>query len=343
MEFGIFTEFHVREGKTQNDAYMEHLDEAVMAEKMGFDSVWLAEYHFAPERSLLSSPLLIGTAIASRTERIRIGGAVFVVPLIHPLNMAEQAAILDHISQGRFEFGIGRSALTMFYRGFNMEYAETRDRFFEGLEVVLKAWNNETFSHHGQYWHFDDVTIVPKPYQKPHPPIRIGTLSADTFPLLGSMGYNISFFAGAPIPQLKEQLTEYRKAWKEAGHPGEPDANMRLAVYVAETTEKAHSEPEASVKHQQDYDYRVTSRYSLTEDRAERSRASATMPYSELLKAGRYMYGTPEYVTERIQEFKEELGISGMILEFNTGGQIPYERVLGSMKMFTEKVMPNFR
>ena len=343
MDFGMFTEFHVRDGKTQHDAFLEHLDEVVMAEKMGLDSVWMAEYHFAPERSLLSSPLTIGTAIASRTERIRIGGAVIVVPLIHPLRLAEEAAILDHISNGRLEFGIGRSALTMFYRGFNMDYAETRDRFFEGLDVVVKAWTNETFSHHGQYWDFDDVTLVPKPYQKPHPPIRVGTFSPETFALLGGMGYNISLFFTGPMAPVKESLNEYRKAWKEAGHPGEGNANMRLPVYVAETAEKALSEPKFSVKHQQEYDYRVTSRFMTGAERVERAKATATLPYDELLQGGRFMYGTPEAVKERIHEFEEELGVSGLIMEFNFGGQIPYDRVLNSMRLFTEKVMPEFK
>ena len=342
MDFGMFTEFHVREGMTQADAFDEHLKEVEVAEEMGLDSVWLAEYHFAPQRSVISAPLMIGSAIAARTKRIRIGGAVFVVSLYNPLRMAEEAATLDHISKGRFEFGVGRSALTMFYRGYNLDYEETRDRFFEGLDIVLKAWTNEKFSHDGQYWQFHDVEVVPKPYQKPFPPVRVGVLSRETFALLGEMGHYISFFGAAPIPDLKEQVIEYRTAWKEAGHPGNSDANMRIAVYVAETEEKARSEPEASAKHQQEYDYRVTSAYMTTPERVARSRASAQAPYEELL-GRRLIAGTPERVTDQLMAYHEELDLSGMIVEFNFGGQIPYDRVLNSMQLFCNKVIPKFK
>ncbi len=342
MDFGMFTEFHVRDGKTQHDAIVEHLDEVVYAEELGLDSVWMAEYHFAPQRSVLSSPFSIGSAIAARTEKIRIGGSVFVVPLINPLRLAEDAAILDHISNGRFEFGIGRSGLTMFYEGFSMDYAESRDRFFEGLEIVLKAWGSETFSHHGQYWDFDDVTIVPKPYQQPHPPIRAAVVSPETFALYGKMGYNISFFAADLVANLKKSLQEYRTAWKEAGHPGEGDANVRLPVYVAETAEQARSEPENSFRHQQAYDNRVTARFAPNNRFAEIIREMASQTYDNALST-MLMYGTPEAVTERIQEYEEETGISGLIMEFNHGGQIPFDRVKNSMRLFAEKVIPNFK
>ncbi len=342
MDFGMFTEFHVREGMTQADAFDEHLKEVEVAEEMGLDSVWLAEYHFAPQRSVISAPLMIGSAIAARTKRIRIGGAVFVVPLYNPLRMAEEAATLDHISKGRFEFGVGRSALTMFYRGYNLDYEETRDRFFEGLDIVLKAWTNEKFSHDGQYWQFQDVEVVPKPYQKPYPPVRVGVLSRETFALLGEMGHYISFFGAAPIPDLKEQVEEYRASWKEAGHPGAGDANMRIAVYVAETEEKARNEPEASAKHQQEYDYRVTSAYMTTPERVARSRAAAQAPYEDLL-GRRLITGTPESVTDQLMAYQDELKLSGMIVEFNFGGQIPYDRVLNSMNLFCNKVVPKFK
>ena len=342
MDFGMFTEFHVREGMTQADAFEEHLKEVEIAEEMGLDSVWLAEYHFAPQRSVLSAPLMIGSAIASRTKKIRIGGAVFVVPLANPLRMAEEAATLDHISKGRFEFGVGRSALTMFYKGYNLDYEETRDRFFEGLDVVLKAWTNERFSHDGQYWQFHDVEVVPKPYQKPHPPVRVGVLSRETFALLGEMGHYVSFFGAAPIPDLKDQVAEYRSSWKEAGHPGKSDANMRIAVYVAETEEKARSEPEASARHQQEYDFRVTSAYMTTPERVARSRTAAQAPYETLL-GRRLIVGTPDSVAYKFKEYEEELGLSGLILEFNHGGQIPYDRVLNSMRLFCDKVIPQFK
>ena len=278
MDFGIFTEFHTRDGKTQGEVFDEHFDEVQMAETLGIDTVWLGEYHFSPTRALLASPLLIGSAIASRTERIRIGMAVLVVPLINPLRLAEEAATLDHISGGRLEFGVGRSGLTQFYDGYSMDYGETRDRFFEGLEVVMKAWRNETFSHEGKYWNFQDVNVVPKPYQKPHPRTRLAASSIDTYPMLGKMGYPIFTTAISGIPQARERLADYRKAWKEAGHTGPDDVFIRMPVYVADTAQRAYDEPMPSVLHYQKVDAAIINAYAPNEEAAERTRAMGTTP-----------------------------------------------------------------
>ena len=129
MDFGIFTDFHVRDGMTQAEAFEESFDQVDAAEGLGVDSVWLAEHHFSPDRSVLASPLIIASAIAARTSRIRIGLAVHVLPLTNPLRVAEEAATVDHISKGRFNFGIGRSGLTKYYHGYNVPYTESRSRF----------------------------------------------------------------------------------------------------------------------------------------------------------------------------------------------------------------------
>ena len=112
MDFGVFTDFHVRKGMTQPEAFDESFNQVVEAENLGIDSVWLAEHHFTPERSVLASPMVLSSAIAARTSRVRIGLAVQVLPLTNPLRVAEEAATVDHVSKGRFDFGIGRSGLT---------------------------------------------------------------------------------------------------------------------------------------------------------------------------------------------------------------------------------------
>src|SRR5713226_6432860 len=120
------------------------------AEDLGYDAVWLAELHFQKERSVLSSPLVVGAAIAGRTKRVRIGFAVQVLPLIHPLRLAEDVATLDHLSKGRLDFGVGRSGLPGHYQGFNIPYSESRERFQETLGILRKAWTEERFSHSGK-------------------------------------------------------------------------------------------------------------------------------------------------------------------------------------------------
>lgn len=340
MDFGMFTSFHIRKGMTQAEAFEESFNQVETAEEMGIDSIWLAEIHFSPDRSVLASPLIIATGIAARTSRIRVGLAVQVLPLTNPLRIAEEAATVDHISRGRFDFGIGRSGSTKFYQSYNVPYSESRPRFLEALEVIMKAWGEEQFSHEGEYYSFYNVNAVPKPYQKPYPPTRIAAASADTFPMCGTSGYPI--FVSTNTPQVKERVVEYRRTWQEAGHPGSPDVVLRVPAYVAATAEQARSEPEASTMQQIRYVARELSESAPSQEAAERLRRMAALPYDEILKQ-RVMYGTPEAVVERIQEYDEELGISGLVLEMNYGGQIPYERVISSMRLLTEKVMPNFK
>ena len=327
---------------TQAEAFDESFEQVDTAEKLGMDSVWLAEIHFSPERSLLASPLIIASAIVARTSRVRIGLAVQVLPLTNPLRIAEEAATVDHISKGRFEFGIGRSGLTKFYDGYNVPYSESRGCFFEAVDVIMKAWESERFSHTGEYYTYNDVNLAPKPYQKPHPPTRIAVASPDTFPLIGSLGYPIFIGTTTPIPQLQEGLEQYRKARRKAGHTGPDDVVMRMPAYLAETAEAARSEPEASTMRAIQYVATELSLSAASEETAERLRRLAGIPYDDILRKT-VMYGTPEAVVERLHEYQEKLGISGVVLEMNYGGQIPFDRVINSIRLLTEKVIPQFR
>ena len=342
MDFGMFSDFHIRKDMSQAEAFEESFSQVEVAEKLGMDCVWLAEHHFTPQRSVLASPLIIASAIASRTSRIRIGLAVQVLPLTNPLRVAEEAATVDHISKGRFDFGIGRSGLTRYYQGYNVPYSESRGRFFEALEVIMKAWSQEQFSHEGEYYSYQDVTLVPKPYQKPYPPVRVALASEETFPLIGSLGYPIFVGATTPMPQLQERLQLYREAWREAGHTSPDDVALRIPTYVAETDERARSEPEASTMHQIQFVAKELLGSAVSQENAERIRSAANTPYQDLIDE-RMMYGTPEAVVERIHEYKEKLAISGLVLEMNCGGQIPYDRVINSMRLLSEKVMPEFK
>jgi alkanesulfonate monooxygenase SsuD/methylene tetrahydromethanopterin reductase-like flavin-dependent oxidoreductase (luciferase family) len=342
MDFGMFTDFHIRPQMTQAEAFEESFNQVQAAEELGMDSVWLAEHHFSPDRSVLASPLVIASAIAARTSRIRIGLAVQVLPLTNPLRIAEEAATVDHISKGRFNFGIGRSGLTKYYQGYNVPYAESRARFLEALDIIMKAWGQERFSHEGTYFSFHDVTVVPKPYQQPYPPLRVALASPDTFSLIGSMGHSVFISANTPIPQLRERLDLYEKARQEAGHSGPSDIALRIPAYVAETAERARSEPEASAIHAINYGAQELSSSAASQETAERLQRMASVPYDDLLKR-RLLYGTPEAIVERLQEYQEALGITGVVLEMNYGGQIPYDRVINSIRLLTEKIIPQFK
>ena len=340
MDFGIFVDFDVRQGNSQADTFDESFRQIEAAEELGIQSVWLAEVHFSPN-SVLSSPMIVASSVATRTRKIRLGLAVQVLPLANPLRVAEEAATVDHISQGRFEFGIGRSGLTRYYQGYNVDYSESEARFYESLEVIKRAWGESPFSYAGEHYHFENVDVVPRPYQEPYPPFRVAVASEDTFSKVGRMGHPIFVSTTTPMPELLERLRLYREARREAGHSGPDDVALRIPVYVAESAAKAYAEPEGSTMYMTAYSARQIGS-APTEEVAERLERMRTVTYDELVRE-KVVYGTPEAVVERLQEYKETLGISGVVLEMNYGGQIPFDRVLNSIRLLVDRVIPNFR
>src|SRR6202521_4375540 len=162
FEFGMFHEFQRTAGMTDEDAFRVSFEQVDAAERWGLDAMWLAEIHVAPERSVCSAPLTLASAIAARTKRMKIGTAVQVLPLCHPLQLAEEVATVGHISRGRLIFGAGPSGFPRVYQAYGVSYAESRDRFTEVLEILKRAWTQERFSFDGKYYHFHDVYLVPK-------------------------------------------------------------------------------------------------------------------------------------------------------------------------------------
>ena len=174
MEFGWYHEFHRQvDQQSDADAFTQALDQVSDAERWGLDAIWLAEIHQQAARSVLSAPLCIASAIAARTQRMKIGLAVQVLPLCHPLRLAEEAATVDQISNGRLIFGVGRSGVARTYEAYGVPYGESRERFAEILDIVQQAWTHETVSYQGKFHQFEDVKVTPRPYQQPTPPIRV--------------------------------------------------------------------------------------------------------------------------------------------------------------------------
>src|SRR5256885_261089 len=243
MDFGIFTE-QIRSGSTQDQWFQDLLELADAGEAWGLDVVWLAEMLVNPARSVLSAPLLVASWIVSRTKRLRVGTAVQLLPLNHPLRVAGEVTTLDHLSQGRFDFGIGRSGSRRAYDALGVPYAESQERFFEALEIMLEAWKGERFSYEGKFYRFTDAAVAPRPYRHPHPPLRMAATTPETFPRVARMGLPIFVgLRGMSIPELAEHLGVYREAWREAGHAGDGDVCLRIPVYAAPTEKAAGGEP----------------------------------------------------------------------------------------------------
>src|SRR5688500_4653758 len=250
MDFGIFLDFVLRAGGTPESAFQESMELVSLAESSGLDTVWLGEMHFNPGRSVLSAPIVVASSIATRTKRLRVGMAVQVLPLIHPLRIAEEAATVDQISRGRFEFGVGRSGNVRAYDTMGIAYEESRERFQEALDIILKAWSGETFSYHGKYNHITDARLSPLPYQKPYPKVRIASTTEDSFGRVGRLGFPIFLsMRGMDVNDLETNLRDYHKAWRESGHPGEAgDISVRLPMYIAPTDDEAMEDPKETIE-----------------------------------------------------------------------------------------------
>ena len=360
MHIGLVMECDYRYGETEEAAFDEAFAMAEAAENGGLDGVWLAERHFAAPRSpldtggagipsVVSAPLIISSAIVARYQHLRVGVAVNVLPLAHPIRVAEEVATVDHISRGRVEFGVGRSGFARAYEGYGISYAESRARFQESLDVILAAWTNERFSYEGQFYKFDDVCVVPKPFQKPHPPVRIAATTKETFPQVGRQGIPVFVgLRGMDRPALAESLGQYRAAWKDAGHADDSSVFLRIPVYVGETDEQAHADAEESTMRS----YRRLAQNFLNsatvagatpdEERVERAQRLSAITYEDLLR-DRLAYGSPETVAGLLNEISEELQLDGVVAEVNVGGGISKDKVLASVNRFAAEVAPALR
>jgi alkanesulfonate monooxygenase SsuD/methylene tetrahydromethanopterin reductase-like flavin-dependent oxidoreductase (luciferase family) len=329
MEFGIFHEFLTTQSGSQQEAFRYSFAQIAAAEDWGLDVVWLAEIHMNPTRSLLSAPLTVAAAIAARTHRIKIGTAVQILPLGHPLRLAEETATIDQISDGRLIFGIGRSAFPRAYNAYGISYEESPQRFAESLDIIKKAWTQEHASHQGRWHSFEDFTLVPRPVQQPHPEIRIAASQHDTYGAIGTLGYPLfSAVRATPLSELAVHTQAYREAWAEAGHAGgQPRAYLQVPIYVGATRDKALADAEAGMMRFSTY-------------RADLIRGP--MNY-ETVRREKGIVGTPEMVTERLMELRDTAHLAGVSAEINPGSLLSHEQVMESLKLYIQEVMPNFK
>jgi alkanesulfonate monooxygenase SsuD/methylene tetrahydromethanopterin reductase-like flavin-dependent oxidoreductase (luciferase family) len=348
FEFGMFHEFQRTAAMTEEDAFRISFEEIDAAERWGLDAMWLAEIHVNPERSVCSAPLTLASAIAARTKRMKIGTGVQVLPLCHPLRLAEEAATVDQISHGRLIFGIGRSGFPRTYEAYGVPYGESRERFAETLEILKRAWTEPSFSYQGKYYSFDNVKLTPKPYQKPWPEIRVAANSADTFPQIAKLGHAVLVAVRqGSLEELQPNIRAYREAWKAAGHPGAGKVFLRAPVYLADTDQAARDEPEESIMYFYRYlgerleDSATRAGVQQSELRAARGQRLQTISYDEAL-VEKLIVGSPERVTDRLLELQDTLGLDGILCEMNCGTKIPHDRVMKSLQLLCEKVKPRF-
>ncbi len=333
MEFGVFYQLPCGEGQTVSARYDDTIAQARLADELGFDNVWLAELHFNSRFSVMPAPLMVGSAIAATTQRIKIGMAVNLVPLHHPIRLAEETATLDLLSHGRAVFGIGRGSNPRHFHGYGVDLEDGRSSFQEAVDLILQLWTSDEVTYKGEHFQVDGVRMEPKPLQKPHPPVYVAANSPDTFGIVGNMGHSVLV---APmistIEGAQAGLKEFRCNLGDGALGGK--VNINVPTFVAKSRKEALAAFEPSINN-----YLST----IRETSHGRGRERANMLNYELVDADFAAIGDPEECADKLRQIQQMYDADEFMCWFNTGGMVPQEEVSKSMRLFAEKVIPQFR
>jgi alkanesulfonate monooxygenase SsuD/methylene tetrahydromethanopterin reductase-like flavin-dependent oxidoreductase (luciferase family) len=327
--------------------HWETIEQITLADKLGFESAWLAESVFFPGRPM-SNPLMVASAAAQHTSQIRFGTLAAQFPLHHPIHMATQAATCDILTNGRLDLCLGgrwgAPAGQAFGQAADISSEESRGRVAEGIGLLKAAWTQERANFKGEYWDMDDLLVMPKPVQQPHPPLLIAANSDETFPYAASMGLGvIGTTLSQPMPRMIDRLRDFENAknTESSSHP--QPFHVNISFFVAETREKAHklmgrnwrdedivnTVPDATASSI------GTSRHSFTSGVG----GWATWSFQDALKYS--IYDDPDGCVEQLRNLGKDLsGMAQCILEFNRRGRLTNEEVKESMQLFGEAVMP---
>jgi len=219
--------------------YERAIERFQIMDETGYDAVWLAEHHFSGF-SVCPSVHMMATMAAAKTKRLRIGTAVSLAPFYHPLRLAEEVALLDHLSGGRVNWGAGRGFSRVEFEAFGVPVAESAARFRETVEIVLAAWTSERVTHHGEHFHVENVELLPKPLQAPHPPVWMAATSEGAIDWAAGRGFSILMDPHCTHAELAAKRKHYGEKLAEAGHSGAGrDIPMARLMAIAETSERA--------------------------------------------------------------------------------------------------------
>jgi alkanesulfonate monooxygenase SsuD/methylene tetrahydromethanopterin reductase-like flavin-dependent oxidoreductase (luciferase family) len=234
MHFDLFYELSVPAFLPRNEAqvFQESLDELAFADRLRFRTAWLVEHHFMPEYSHSAAPDLFLAAASQRTRRLRLGHGIIPLPYHHPLQVAERVATLDILAQGRTEFGFGRGFSPQEYAAFGQRMEDSRSYTDEALRVILAAWQQSRLTFHGTHFEFDDLPVIPRPVQSPHPPLWTAAVSPESFELAARLGVGVLAGPFKPWFMVREDIRLYRQAWAAAGWDRATDADPRVGMTV---------------------------------------------------------------------------------------------------------------
>lgn len=350
MKFGLnfFPSFRLTDMSTA-DYFDQCLRLSERGEELGFSSAKAVEHYFHSYGGHSPNPIVLLSAIAARTRRIRTITGAAIPAFNHPIKLAGEMAMLDNISHGRLDAGFGRAFIPREFDAFGVKMEESRDRFEEGIELIRRLWTEERVTYEGRFHRLRDVHLMPRPVQRPHPPIWIAAvLSRDSFVWAGQRGYHLMIvpFAGS-LEKTGELVAAYRAAWVDAGHPpGAEQIQASLHAYLAESHGEARegfgrpiaryievfSEAVASWENRESADYAGYQRAveAITSQTAEK-----------LIQGHTALVGTPDEVVAELQYLRSVLGEHEPSLQINFGGLSDAE-AFRTLELWGEHVMPRF-
>jgi alkanesulfonate monooxygenase SsuD/methylene tetrahydromethanopterin reductase-like flavin-dependent oxidoreductase (luciferase family) len=315
--------------------------------------VWLTEHHFI-DYGLSVDPATLASAIASRTSRVRIGLAAAILPFHDPIRLAEQLALVDIISGGRLDVGVGRGNRPSEFTGYRIPQVESRERFDEAVQIIQRAWTEECFAYHGRFFQIPEVRVIPKPLQRPHPPLYQVCVSPDSIESTALRGWpmlNSILFGG--LEQVVASRDRYVTTLQKAGRsPVEIAAlldrwGVSRQIYVAPSDAQALAEAkDAEMWYQESF------RKFVIPERIEDSHPTLQPAFRAMaerlskitwegLVAETLAFGSPETVARHIEQMRQ-IGVGQVLCWMNFGG-LPEDRVRRSMDLFAREVMPRFR
>ena len=348
MDFGLFFLMQRDEAWTEQAVYDSALEQRLAAESLGYHSIWFAEHHFN-DYGLCPAPPVLAGFVAARTRTIRLGMGVSLLPLHHPVDLAEQLAVLDVVSGGRLDVGIGRGGTLQDYQTFGSERADSRARVEEGIALMQRCWQAEPFDFAGRFHSAERLHVRPRPIQSPHPPLFVATNSEDSVLSAAKLGLPTlsSFFV--PLDELCQRHQIYRDVALASGHtPDEIDRLQGLSwvmrvVHVAASRDDAIRATEAPFM---GYQRRMS---VLRSDSTGGSIASSfdrsllrLRPFRDYLDNGWLMVGSPDEITAELRAFVDTTGYRRILLVMALPG-LDTTHALSSMRLFSEHVAPALR
>lgn len=350
MKFGIFYVLEAPDGDYRK-AWSRMMGQITYAEELGYDSVWIAEHHGSLYGTMPRLPVA-AAAIAERTERMRIGTAVAILPFSNPVRIAEDFAMVDIISNGRLDLGVGRAYQPLEFKNMGLadKQDDSRELFQESLDILLGLWGNEKFSYEGKHWQLDEVECHPRPIQDPVP-IHVAAISPSTFGLVADNDLNIIQAATLmPIDELKEFALDAKVKLVEKGHKPETlDFPLLWITHLARSFEEGKARSAEAMKWYFDtllalvpQGAKAPKSYEAFAAAAEAYHEAGGFPVETLNEVGNLIMGDPAYAIEQLEDVRTNIGQEEVILWQQIGG-LDDKYVKDSMKIFADEVMPHFK